>query len=72
MLDPSSLFSFYNDKLYQGDSIGIKLLARNLSNKLYDSALIDISIADESRIVKYKNQFKMKALQANDSFLIEK
>ncbi|NDC30429.1 MAG: hypothetical protein EBZ58_05725, partial [Bacteroidetes bacterium] len=32
MLDPSSQFSFYNDKISQGDSISIKILARNISS----------------------------------------
>lgn len=72
MVDPSSQFSFYNDKLYQGDSIGIKILVRNISNSLYDSALVDFSIADESRIVKYNNRIKIKNLVAYDSILIEK
>jgi hypothetical protein len=72
MLDPSSQFSFYNDKISQGDSISIKILARNISNIHYDSALVDLSITDENRIVKYNHQFKMNVIQSNDSFLIEK
>jgi hypothetical protein len=72
MLDPSSHFGFYNDKLLQGDSIGIKIMSRNISNTPYDSALVNFSIADESRIIKFSSQFKMKSLLATDSFLIEK
>ncbi len=72
MLDPSLQYSFYNDNLAQGDSINIKILARNLSKTPYDSSLVDFSIADDSRLVKYKQQIKIKNLLAYDSILIEK
>ena len=72
MLDPSSQFSFYNDNLYQGDSIHLKLMARNISNTLYDSTLLTLSIVDNNRIIKFFDLQKIKQINVGDSLLIDK
>lgn len=63
--NPRLGYSFYNKQLQQGDSIKIELAFENVSDVVFDSLPVELTITDNNRIVRYTESYTEQGLQAN-------
>ncbi len=65
-IDPQTHFSFYADTLERGDTLSVSLAYKNISDVEMDSLLVRSQIKDQTGMVLFQKDYRLKPLAASE------
>ncbi len=66
---PDSGYYFYANNMQQGDTVRLQIPLFNLSGTLFDSAIAQVIVTDQNRIIRYQHSQKINAIQPQSTLL---